>query len=266
MCFYKMMVACVVILSVFFLYPIRPYGDGHGSGPSEGSYNPNSRGRRDAQGYPVKGPFNWRDSRGRGGRPPVVKRVPLMGEHREPHFNHWSSPKQDSFPPYHPKMEPHHGQRRPSPSRPNRSPHGHHQSSSRSPAHGSLGQRGPPFHGHSSGHRSPSPRHFRNYPVDRRPGAPQPYQGSFRGPKRHTGPPVQEPRNRDPHPRGNYSPRERPYEHSGHGMKRWNEAGAFSHPHNGEHRPSGSQRSPREMHGRGSCPERYRSEAAVPAG
>ncbi|KAG7217320.1 hypothetical protein INR49_027864 [Caranx melampygus] len=161
-------------------------------------------------------------------------------------------------------MEPHHGQRRPSPSRPNRSPHGHHQSSSRSPAHGSPGQRGPPFHGHPSGHRSPSPRHFRNHPVDRRPGATQAYQGSFRGPKRQSGSPHQEQRNRDP--RGNYSPRERPYEHSGHGMKRWNEAGAFSHPHNGEHRPSGSQRSPREMHGRGSCPERYRSEATIPAG
>ncbi|GAA6232234.1 serine/arginine repetitive matrix protein 1-like isoform X1 [Lates japonicus] len=241
----------------------RPYGDGHGTGPSEGNYNPNTKGRRDAQGYPAKTPFNWRDSRGRG-RPPVVRRVPLMGEQREPRFNHWRSPNQESFHSYPPKMEPHHSQRRPSPSRPNRSPHGQHQPSSRSPTQGSPGHRGPPFHGHPSGHRSPSPRHFRGYPADRRPGPTQAYQGSFRGPKRQAGSPHQEHRNRDP--RGNYSPRERPYEHSGHGMKRWNEAGAYSHPHNGEHRPSGSQRSPREMHGRGSCPERYRSEATIPAG
>ncbi|XP_040907470.1 serine/arginine repetitive matrix protein 2 isoform X2 [Toxotes jaculatrix] len=237
----------------------RPYGDGHGIGSSQGNYNPNpnSKSRRDAQGYPVKAPFNWRESRGRG-RPPVVKRVPLMGEQREPRFNHWRSPNQDSFQSYPPKMEPHHSQRRSSPSRPNRSPHSQHQSSSRSPAQGSPGQRGPPFHGHPSGPRSPSPRHFRSHPADRRPGSTQPYQGSFRGPKRQSGSPHQEQRSRDP--RGSYSPRERPYEHSGHGIKRWNETGAFSHPHNGEHRPSGSQRSPREMHGRGPCPERWSSD------
>uniref|UniRef100_A0A8D3ALI4 Serine/arginine repetitive matrix protein 2-like n=1 Tax=Scophthalmus maximus TaxID=52904 RepID=A0A8D3ALI4_SCOMX len=240
----------------------RPYGDGHDIGQSEGNYNHN-KSRRDAQSYPVKTPFNWRDSRGRG-RPPVVKRVPLMGEQREPRFNHMRSPNQDSFQSYPPKMEPHHSQRRPSPSRPNRPPHDQHQSSSRSPAQGSPGQRGPPFHGQHSGHRSPSPRHFRGHPADRRPNSSQAYRGSYRGPRRQSGFPHQEQRSRDP--RGNFNPRERPYEPSGHGMKRWNEAGPFSHPHSGDHRPSGSQRSPREMHGRGPCPERYRSEATIPAG
>ncbi|XP_035481667.2 serine/arginine repetitive matrix protein 3 isoform X3 [Scophthalmus maximus] len=240
----------------------RPYGDGHDIGQSEGNYNHN-KSRRDAQSYPVKTPFNWRDSRGRG-RPPVVKRVPLMGEQREPRFNHMRSPNQDSFQSYPHKMEPHHSQRRPSPSRPNRPPHDQHQSSSRSPAQGSPGQRGPPFHGQHSGHRSPSPRHFRGHPADRRPNSSQAYRGSYRGPRRQSGFPHQEQRSRDP--RGNFNPRERPYEPSGHGMKRWNEAGPFSHPHSGDHRPSGSQRSPREMHGRGPCPERYRSEATIPAG
>nr|XP_046266405.1 uncharacterized protein C2orf16 [Scatophagus argus] len=235
----------------------RPYGDGHGNGPNEGNYNPSSRGRRDVQGYPGKAPFNSRESRGRG-RPPVVRRAPLMGEQREPRFNHWRSPNQDSFQSYPPKMEPHHSQRRPSPSRPNRSPHIPHQSSSRSPAQGSQSQRGPPFHGHPTGHRSPSPRHFHSHLADRRQGSTAPYQGSFRGHKRQPGFLHQEHRSRDP--RENYSPRERPHEHSGHGMKRWNEAGAFSHPHNGEHGPSGSQRSPREIHGRGSMPERWSSE------
>ncbi|KAM9348993.1 uncharacterized protein ABDE67_011036 isoform 2-T3 [Symphorus nematophorus] len=235
----------------------RPHGDGHGMGPHDGNYNPNSKNRRDVQGYPAKVPFNWRESRGRG-RPPGVRRVPLMGEQREPRFNNWRSPNQDSFQSHPPKMEPHHNQRRPSPSRPNRSPHVQHQSSSRSPAQGSPNHRGPPFHGHPSGHRSPSPRHFRSHPADRRPGPTPPHQGSFRGHKRQPGFLHQEQRGRDP--RGNYSPRERPYEHAGHGMKRWNEPGEFSHPHNGEHRPSGSQRSPREMHGRGSMPERWSSE------
>ncbi|XP_008274480.1 serine/arginine repetitive matrix protein 2 isoform X2 [Stegastes partitus] len=241
----------------------RPYGDGHGNGPSEGNYNPNSKNRRDVQGYPGKAPFNWRDSRGRG-RPPVVKRVPLMGEHREPRFNHWRSQNQDSFQTYPPKMDQHHNQRRPSPSRPNRSPQVQHQSSSHSPAQGHQSHRGPSFHGHPSGHRSPSPRNFRGHPADRRQGSAPPYQGSYRGPRRQSGVPHQEQRGRDP--RGSYSQRERPFEHSGHGMKRWNEAGSFSHPHNGQHGPSGSQRSPREMHGRGSCTERYRSEATTPAG
>ncbi|CAJ1064027.1 hypothetical protein PFLUV_G00192480 [Xyrichtys novacula] len=231
----------------------RPYGDNHGNGPNEGNYNPNSKGRRDVQGY--RG--NWRESRGRG-RPPVVGRGPPMGEQREPRFSQWRSQNQDSFQSYPPKMEPHHSQRRPSPSRPNRSPHIPHQSASRGPAQGSLNQRDPPFHSHPSGHRSPSPRHFRNHPVDRRPGSAPAFQGSFRGHKRQSGFPHQEQRRRDP--RGSYNPRQSPHEHSGHGMKRWNEAGAFSHPHNGEHGHSGSQRSPREMHGRGSGPERWSSE------
>ncbi|XP_026227079.1 uncharacterized protein C2orf16 [Anabas testudineus] len=233
----------------------RPYGDGHGAGPSEGNYNPSSKSRRDDHGYPGKTTPNWRDSRGRG-RPPVVRRVPLMGEQREPRFNNWKSPNQDSFQSYPPKMEPHHSQRRPSQSRPESSPHiQHHTSSTRNPAQGSPYQRGPHFHGHPSGQRSQSLRHFRSHPADRRPGSTPPYQGSLRGSKRQSGFPHQDQRSRDT--RGNYSPRERPYEHSGHGMKRWNEAGAFSHSHNGEHGPSGSQRSPREMHGRSSCPERW---------
>ncbi|XP_060910782.1 serine/arginine repetitive matrix protein 1 [Labrus mixtus] len=230
----------------------RPYEDGHGIKPNEGNYVPNSKSRRDVPGY--RG--NWREPRGRG-RPPVAGRVPLMGEQREPRFNHWRSQNQDSYS-YAPKMEPHHNQRRPSPTRPNRSPHAPHHPASRGPSQGSPSQRGPPFHGHPSGHRSPSPRHFRNHPADRRPGPASTFQGSFRGHKRQSGFQHQEQRSREP--RGNYSPRERPHEHSGHGMKRWNEAGAFSHPRNGEHGPSGSQRSPREMHGRGSCPERWSSE------
>lgn len=261
---YLEVASCVIIHQfLFFLCFIRPYGDGHSSGQNEGNYNPNSKSRRDVQGYPGKAPFNSRESRCRG-RPLVLRRTPLMGEEREPRFNHWRSPNQDSFQSYPPKMEPHHSQRRPSLSRPNRPPHDQHQSSSRSPAQGSQSQRGPPFHGHHAGHRSPSPRHFRSHPADRRPGPPPPSRGSFRGHKRQPGFLHQEQRSRNP--RGNYSPRERPHEHSGHGMKRWNEAGAFSHPHNGDHRPSGSQRSPREMHGRGSMPERYKSEATVPAG
>ncbi|XP_058483538.1 serine/arginine repetitive matrix protein 1 [Solea solea] len=234
----------------------RPYGDGNGIGQREGNFNPNSKSRRDAQGYTERN-FNWRDSRGRG-RPPGVKRVPLMGEHREPRFNQLRSPNQDSFHSYPPKMEPHHSQRRPTSSRPNRPPRGQHHSSSRNPAQGTPGHRGPPFHGQPPGHRSASPRHFSNHPADRRSSSSQGYRGSFRGFKRQSGFSHQEHQNQDP--RRSYSPRERPYEHSGHGMKRWNEAGAFSNSSDGDHRPSGSQRSPREMNGRGSCPERWTSE------
>ncbi|XP_041656945.1 serine/arginine repetitive matrix protein 1 [Cheilinus undulatus] len=227
--------------------------DDHDIGPNDGNYNSNTKSRRDGQGY--RG--SWRESRGRG-RPPIVGRAPLMGEQREPRFNNWRSQNQDSYQSYSPRMEPHHSQRRPSPSRPNRSPHAPHQSASRGPAQGSSGQRGSTYHGHPSGHRSPSPRHYRNHPADRRPGPASTFQGSFRGHKRQSGFPHQEQRSREP--RGDYSPRERPHEYPGHGMKRWNEAGAFSHPRNGEHGPSGSHRSPREMHGRGSCPERWSSE------
>lgn len=243
--------------------PYRPYRDGHSSDSNEGSYNPSSRGRRDAHSYPVKAPFNLRESRGRG-RHPVGRRAHLVKGQREPRFNNWSSPNQDSFHTYTPKMEPHHNQRRPSPSRLNRSPHVQHHSSSRSAARGSQSQRGSPFHGHRSGHRPESPRHFRSHPADRRPGSTQPPHGSFRGHKRQPGFVHPDQRNRDS--RGSYNPRGRLHDRSGHGMKRWNEAGGFPHQFNGEHRPSGSQRNPREMHGRGLMPERYKSEARVPAG
>ncbi|XP_061595540.1 serine/arginine repetitive matrix protein 1 [Cololabis saira] len=228
----------------------RAYEDGHGH--SEENYN--SRNRRDVQGYSFKDPVNWRESRGRGrgrgrGRPPVARRVPHMGEQRESRFNHWRSHSRDYFQEYPSKMEPHHNQRRQSPFRPNR-PQIPHRSSPHSPAQGHQRT----FHGPPSGHRSPSPRHFHNHSVDRRPGSAPTYRGSFRGPKRQSAFPHDEQRNRDPHPR------ERPHEHSGHGVKRWNEPGSFSHPHNGEQRPSGSQRSPREMYGRGSCAERWSSE------
>ncbi|XP_077361205.1 uncharacterized protein LOC144006304 isoform X2 [Festucalex cinctus] len=231
----------------------RAYGDGRGNGPREGNYSPNSKTRRDTHDHPGKPHVNWRESRGRG-RPPPDRRAPLM-EDREPRFNNWRAHNQDSYQSYPPKMEPHHSQRRPPPSRPNRSPH---QSSSRSPARGSPGHRGPPPHGHSSAHRSPSPRHFRGHSSDKRPGPAPPFQGSFRGPKREPGFPHQEQRYRGP--RGDVSPRERPFMESGHGKKRWNDTGAFSHPHNGQHGPPGPLRNPREMHGRGSCPERWSSE------
>ncbi|XP_029029039.1 serine/arginine repetitive matrix protein 2 [Betta splendens] len=233
----------------------RPYGDAPSR--SDGSYIPGSKSRRDAQGYPEKAPINWRDSRGRG-RPPVVRRVPLMGEQREQRFSSWRTPNQDSFQSYPPKMEPHHSQRRTSQSRPESSLHiQHHSPSTRFHAQGFQSQRGLNFHGHPSGQRSPLPRHLPNHIPDRRLGSAPPYQGSFRGPRRQSGFSHQDQRNRDV--RGNYSPREKPYDHAGPGMKRWNETGAFSHSHNGEHGPSGSQRNPREMHGRGSCPERWAS-------
>ncbi|XP_051902722.1 serine/arginine repetitive matrix protein 1 isoform X1 [Hippocampus zosterae] len=239
--------------------PSRAYGDGHGSGAREGNYSPNSKTRRDPHGHPGKPHENWRESRGRG-RPPPNRRVPLMEDQREPRFNNWRAQNSDSYQSYPPKMEPHHSHhRRPPSSRPNRSPHAQHQSSSRSPARGSPGHRGPPPHGHSSAHRSPSPRRFRGHPGDKRPGGPAPaYQGSFRDHKREPGFPHQEHRYRGP--RGDASPRERPFVDSGHGKKRWTDTGAFSHPHNGQHGPSGPHRSPREMHGRGSFPERWSSE------
>ncbi|XP_054611197.1 serine/arginine repetitive matrix protein 1 [Dunckerocampus dactyliophorus] len=236
----------------------RGYGDGHGSGPRDGNYSPSSKSRRDPDGAPGKPSVNWRESRGRG-RPPPDRRGLPMGDQREPRFNNWRSHNEDSYHSYSPKMEPHHSQRRPPSSRPNRSPHAHHQSSARSPqSRGPPGHRGPPLHGHSSGHRSPSPRHFRGHPGDKRPGSAPAFQGSFRGPKRQPDFPHQEQRLRGP--RGDFSPRGRPFADSGHGMKRWNNNGAFAHPHNGEHGPSSSQRSPREMQGRGSCQERWSSQ------
>lgn len=248
--------SCTMRYLIFFSCAlIRPYRDGHDSGPSEGNYSPDSK-RRDVQHYSVKAPYNSRESRGRG-RPPGVRRTPLMGEQRESRFNHWRSPNHDSYQSYPPKMEPHHNQRRHSPPRQNRPPHDHHFST-----RGSHSQRGPPFHTHPSDHHSPSSRHFHNHPANRRPDSAPNIRGSFRGHKRHPAFGHPDLRNRDP--RGNYNPRERHHEYSGHGMKRWNEFGGFSHPHNGEHRPSSSQRSPREMHGRGLMPERYKSDVMVP--
>lgn len=215
--------------------------------PSDNNYSPRSR--RHDQDFHRRPHFHWRELRGRG-RPPMMKRVLSRGEHRESRFNNWRPSNEHSFHSYHTKMEPHHNQRRSSPSRSNRSPHVQHHSTSRSPVH-----RGPPFHGHPPGHRSPSPRHFRNHPDDRRPGPPPPFRGSFRG-RRRSG--FSHPDQRNRGPPANYGHRERPYEHSTPNMKRWNEAGGFSHSHN--------EKSPREIHGRGSCPERYRSNDGVPAG
>ncbi|KAM4620188.1 uncharacterized protein ACJ7VT_006894 [Polymixia lowei] len=235
----------------------RPYADGQSIVPREEHYSPHLKNRRDVQDYPGKAPLNWRESRGRG-RPPFTKRVPLMGERREPPFNHWRSQNQDSFHSYTHQMEPHHNHRRPSPSRQIRPPQVQHRSSSHSPVQGSAGHRGPPFRGHPTGHRAPSPRHYHSHPADRRPASTTPYQGSFRGPKRQPGFPHEQHRSQDP--RGAYSPRDRQYEPSAHGAKRWNGAGEFSHQHNGEHGPSGSQRKPREFHGRSSYPERWSGE------
>ncbi|XP_077447954.1 uncharacterized protein LOC144067836 [Stigmatopora argus] len=235
--------------------PSRSYGDRHGSGPREGNYSPNSKTRRDPHCHPGKPSGNWRESRGRG-RPPPDRKVSPMEAHREPRFNNWREHNQDSYQPYPSKIEAHHSQRRPPPSRPNRSPHAQHQSSSRSPARGSPGHRGPAPHGYSSNHRSPSPRHFRGHPGDRRPGPAPAFQGSFREPKRQLAFPIPEQRYRAP--RGDISPRERAFLDD---KKRWNNSGAaFFHPHNGQHGPSGPHRNPREMHGRGSCPERWSSE------
>uniref|UniRef100_H3BVX9 Uncharacterized protein n=1 Tax=Tetraodon nigroviridis TaxID=99883 RepID=H3BVX9_TETNG len=229
---------------------IRPYRDGHSSRANEGNYSPDSKSRRDDQDYPVKAPYNSRESRGRG-------RTPLMGEQREPRFNHWRSSSQDSYQSYPPKMELHHNQRRPSSPRHNRPPH-HHFTPGCAPTRGYHSQRGRPFHAHPSDRQSPSSRHFHSHPADRRPEWAPPYRGFFRGHKRHPAFVHPDYRNRDP--RGNYSPRERHHEYTGHGMKRWNEAGGYSHPYNGEHRPYNSQRSPREMHGRGLMPERWSSD------
>lgn len=247
-----------------FFFRLRPYGDHHGLRHREGNYNPNVK-RRDAQGYAERPPFNWRESRGRGrGRPRGIKRMPLMGELREPRFNHSRSPSHDSFHTYPPKMDSYNHQRRPSSSRPNRPPRGQHHSSSRSPRPGSPGRRGPPFPGQHQGHRPSSPRHFPSHPADRRPSSSQEYRGSFRGHRRQSRFPHHEQQSQDH--RRSYSPRERPFDHSGQGTKRWNEGGGFSSPNNGEHRPPRSNRSPREMNERGSCPERYMSGETIPAG
>lgn len=223
----------------------RPYGHGHAH-----HENYDTRERRDGESYEGRTHFSSRESRFRG-RPMRRGRATLMGEERHPRFSSWRSYNQDSFE-SHPKTEMYHSPRRhhhhP---KAHRSPHDHTDSYRRSGS-----QRGPPIHGHHSGHRSPSPRN--SHPSDRRLGSPPHSRGSFRGHKRpgflHQ---VQWSRP----PGGHFSSRGRPREFSSHGMKPWSEGEDLSHHYNGEHRPSGSQRSPREMRGRGPVPERYRSRA-----
>lgn len=248
--YFVVVASCVKFYNLpFLICSIRPYGHGR---PHEENYD--TRGRRDVHGYEERTHFSSRESRFRG-RPMRRGRATLMGEERHPRFSDWRSYNQDSFESY-PKTEAYHSPRRPSHPKSHHPPHDHPDSYPHS-----RSQRGPPVHGHHSGHRSPSPRNVHSHPSYRRPGSPPHSRGSFRGHKR-PGFLHQEQWNR--HPRGNFSSRGRPREFSSHGMKPWNEGEEFSHPYNGEHRPSGSQRSPREMHGRGPVPERYKSEA--PAG
>ncbi|XP_030217945.1 serine/arginine repetitive matrix protein 1 isoform X2 [Gadus morhua] len=217
--------------------------------------------RRDGPDYTGKAPRSWRGSRGGRGRPPFTKRTPLMAERREPAHGGWRPPHQDSFQSsYSHQDEPHHGHRRPSPSRPNRPLDAQHRPAPHSPPHASPGHRGPSYReGHSDGgHRSPSPWHFNKSPADRRPGSSGPYRGSFRGPNRHPGAPHGEQRN--PDHRGHYSPRERPSDHQAHGSKRWGGDREFSHQHNGEYGPPSPQRKPREFQRRNSYPERWSGE------
>ncbi|XP_041707244.1 serine/arginine repetitive matrix protein 1 isoform X1 [Coregonus clupeaformis] len=255
----------------------RPYSDGYNNMPHEENYSPHPRSQRGFRGHSGKVPPSWRDSRGRGRahfakrpplmgeqRPPLMgeQRPPLMGERRERPFNQWRSQNQDSFKTYPSQAEPHHGHRRPSPSRPNRPPPAQHRSSPHTPAQGPQG--------HHSGHRSPSPRHYHNQPPDRRPPPSQSPHSSFRGPHKrptHKRPSPSHEEDRSWGARPHHSPRERQFERQGRGGKRWNGPGPFPRPHNGERGPSGSpQRKPREFHGRGPYPERYRSEDAVLAG
>lgn len=248
--YFVVVASCVKFYNLpFFICSIRPYGHGR---PHEENYD--TRGRRDVHSYEERTHFSSRESRFRG-RPMRRGRATLIVEERHPRFSDWRSYNQDSFESY-PKTEAYHSPRRPSHPKSHHPPHDHPDSYPHS-----RSQRGPPVHGHHSGHRSPSPRNVHSHPSYRRPGSPPHSRGSFRGHKR-PGFLHQEQWNR--HPRGNFSSRGRPREYSSHGMKPWNEGEEFSHPYNGEHRPSGSQRSPREMHGRGPVPERYKSEA--PAG
>ncbi|XP_056140652.1 serine/arginine repetitive matrix protein 1 [Lampris incognitus] len=247
--------------------PSRSYTDRPSFVSSEEHYRPNSNSQREIPEYPGRNPSSRRESRGRG-RPPFAKRGPIMGERRAPPFNQWRSPNQDSFKPYPQtdQTEPHHSHRKPSPSSLARPPQSQlHRSSSRSPVQRSPGHRGPPFHGQSSVHRSPSPQHYHTHPADRRPGSAPHYKGSFRTPsKRQSGYPHEEQLKQDP--RGHYSTRGRQYGHSTHGVKHWNGAGTSSHQYRGQHGPSGSQRKPWELHGRTSYPERYKCKAALQAG
>ncbi|KAJ3589492.1 hypothetical protein NHX12_010337 [Muraenolepis orangiensis] len=205
--------------------------------------------------YNEKSPRSWRGSRGGSrGRPLFNKRTPLMAERREPANGGWR-PQESFQSSYSHQMDPHHGPRRPSPSRHNRPPEVHH-----SPPHASPGHRGPSFRDGPSdtGHRSPSPWHYNKFPADRSSGPSAPYRGSFRGPNRY--PRGNHGEQRNPEPRGHYSPRERQSDHPAHGSKRWGGDGEFSDQHNGEHGPPGPQRKPREFHRRNSYPERWSGE------
>ncbi|CAL8267460.1 unnamed protein product [Merluccius merluccius] len=234
----------------------RPYNNGPPFEPRDEQFS-----RRDGPDYTGKAPRSWRGSRGGRGRPPFTKRTPLMAERREPAHGGWRPQHQDSFQSsYSHQMDPHHGHRRPSPSRPNRPPEAQHRPTPHSPPHASPGHRGPSYREGPSnaGHRSPSPWHYNKSPADRRPGSSVPYRGSFRGRNRHPGAPHGEQRNTDP--RGHHSPRERQSDHPAHGSKRWGGDGEFPHQHNGEFGPPGPQRKPREFHRRNSYPQRWSSE------
>ncbi|XP_041750187.2 serine/arginine repetitive matrix protein 1 [Coregonus clupeaformis] len=236
----------------------RPYSDGYNNMPHEEHYSPHPRSQRGFRGHPGKAPPSWRDSRGRG-RAHFAKRPTLVGERREQQFTQWRSQNQDSFNTYPSQSEPHHGHRRPSPSRPNRPPQAKHRSSPHSPAQGQQGQRGAPIHGQHPGHRSPSPHHYHSQPPDRRlPPSPSPHS-SFRGPHKRPDPSHEEDRSWGARP--HHSPRERLFERPGRGGKRWNGPGSFPHQHNSERGPSGTtQRKPREFHGRRPYPERWSAE------
>ncbi|KAM6986708.1 uncharacterized protein FYW47_017337 [Aplochiton taeniatus] len=234
----------------------RTYSDGHSSAMREEHFAPHFRGQRGFRGHPSKTPLSWREFRGRG-RPPFTKRRSLMEERRELPFQQWRSQNNDVFQSQHSQMDPRHGHRRHSPSRPDRPPQAHHRSSVQSPAQGAPSHRGPPFHRNTSGHRSPSPHHYHGQSPDMRPLHIPPHRGTFRGPKRRLSPPYA--KERTWAPQEHHNPRERQFDRPARGGKRWN--GPFSHQHNGERGSSGSpQMKPREFHGRGSYSERWSAE------
>ncbi|KAJ7996722.1 hypothetical protein DPEC_G00239980 [Dallia pectoralis] len=241
----------------------RSFSDGYNMS-HEQQYSPQPRSQRGTRAPPGRSTPNWRDSRGRG-QTEFAKRPPLMGERRERPFNHWRSQNQDSLNAYPPQSDAHHGHTRPSPSRPNRPPSAPHRSSPHSPTQGPFGQRAAPVYGHHSGHRSLSPRHYNSQPSDRRPASSQSPHSSFRGP--HTRPGTSHNVDKSWVSLPHHSPKERPFERPGRGGKRWTGSGPFPHSHNGDRGPPGpTQRKPRDYHGRGPYPERYRTEDAVLAG
>ncbi|XP_067085221.1 serine/arginine repetitive matrix protein 2 isoform X2 [Osmerus mordax] len=238
-------------------FKTRPHSDGYSNMPHDEHY---SRSQRGFRGQPGKGPSNWRDTRGRG-RPQFIKRSPLMGERREQLFSQWSSPNQNAFHTYPSAKEPYHGNRKPSPARPNVLPPTQPRSSPMSPARTSPGERGASFHAHHSTRRSASPRHHHGQPPDRRPAPAPPLHRSFRG--LHRGP---NPSREDARGWG-------PWRHPGpmedtpaaRGGKRWNRRGGFAHSYNGERGPAGpAQRKPRELYARGPYPERSSSAERDP--